>query len=379
MWRRPVHRRDFVRLVGGGLVLSVTACGPAGPDPRAAWKHPGAGETDPRRRALAWAILAPNPHNMQPWMADLREPGVITLFVDRTRLLPVTDPFNRQITIGCGAFVALLAMAAGEAGLAATVTPFPEGEAAAGLDGRPVARIVLGPGGRADPLFAHALARRTNRNRYDGRPVAPEAAGRIGAAASTPGVAFDACVAGERLAWLRTRVLRGADIEAHTPDAHHESVARTFLGARAVAAHRYGISIEGPAIEAALAAGLLTPTKLQRPGSWAFGQEMAMMRAGAESAAGFIWLTTAGNSRSEQLAAGRAYLRANLAATGLGLSMQPWSQGLQEYPSQTGLFGELHRTLAPQGGRLQMLARIGYAKPIPPAPRRGLAFNLKRA
>ncbi|MFZ4069916.1 MAG: hypothetical protein ACOYJ6_07400, partial [Caulobacterales bacterium] len=38
------------------------------PDPIAAWRAPGAGEADPRRYALAHAILAPNPHNMQPWL-----------------------------------------------------------------------------------------------------------------------------------------------------------------------------------------------------------------------------------------------------------------------------------------------------------------------
>ena len=109
-----VHRRDFIRLVGGGAVFAaLPAASCAGlPDPRAAWADPGAHETGPRRRALAWAILAPNPHNMQPWMADLRETGAVTLYVDPTRLLPQTDPFNRQIVIGCGAFLELLRMAA---------------------------------------------------------------------------------------------------------------------------------------------------------------------------------------------------------------------------------------------------------------------------
>lgn len=374
-----MQRRDFIRLAGGGLVFAAAGCGSAGPDPRAAWNNPGAGETDPRRQALAWAILAPNPHNMQPWLADLREPDAITLYIDRTRLLPVTDPFNRQIVIGCGAFLELLGLAAGAQGLAATITPFPEGEPAPNLDDRPIARVVLSAGGRSDPLFAQALKRRTNRGRYDGRPVAPADAAAIGTASALPGQRFGSTVAGETLARLKAMVFEGSVIEANTPDAHHESLERTFLGAKAVAAHRYGISIEGPAIEAAVAAGLLTRAKMQTPGSWAFKQEIALMQAGSESAAGFIWLATPGNSRAEQIMAGRAYLRTNLAATGLGLAMQPWSQGLQEYPTMAGLYARLHQMLAPDGGRLQMLSRIGYAKPIPPAPRRGLNFNLKPA
>jgi hypothetical protein len=35
----------------------------------------GAGQyDDPRMRALSWAILAPNPHNLQPWKVDLSVP-----------------------------------------------------------------------------------------------------------------------------------------------------------------------------------------------------------------------------------------------------------------------------------------------------------------
>jgi hypothetical protein len=42
------------------------------------------------------------------------------------------------------------------------------------------------------------------------------------------------------------------------------------------------------------------------------------------------------------------------------------------------LYERLHRALAPDGGRVQMFVRIGHvAKPVPPAPRRGLDQNMK--
>ena len=49
---------------------------------------------DPRMRALSWAILAPNPHNRQPWIVDRSEPNAVTLRVDTGRLLPHADPFQ---------------------------------------------------------------------------------------------------------------------------------------------------------------------------------------------------------------------------------------------------------------------------------------------
>jgi hypothetical protein len=372
-----MDRRDFIRLSGGGLLFGMLPGCAATPDPRSAWSHPGEGETDPRKRALSWAILAPNPHNMQPWLADLSEPDAITLYVDRTRLLPVTDPFNRQITIGCGAFLELLRMAAAREGLAVTIEGFPQGEPHPLLDERPVARVTFTKGAAPDPLFAHVLSRRTNRSPFEDRPVTPVAARVIVNAASVPSVSADATVETARIDKLRDLVFQGAYVEAHTPAAHQESVSRTFIGAHDVAAHRYGISIEGGVIEAAHATGLLTQAKMKQPGTFAYNQALAFLKKAADTSRGFVWITTAGDSRAEQLAAGAAYLRANLAATGLGISMHPWSQVLQEYATMNALRAAVHHELAPGGGRVQMLARIGYAKPVPPAPRRGLDQNVK--
>lgn len=373
-------RRDFIRLVGGGVVLAAApGCAPSTAEARAVWNNPGAGEADVRKRALSYAILAPNPHNMQPWLADLTEPGQITLYVDTARMLPVTDPFNRQIVIGCGAFLELLRMAAAKAGWTATVEPFPTGEPHPLLDGRPVARISFERGGEPDPLFAHALARRTNRGAFEERLVPAEAADAIVRAATVPLVTAGHALDAERVARLKALVFEGAKVEATTPPAHQESVDRTFIGARDVAAHRYGISLEGGAIETLHTAGLLTQAKMKQPGTFAFDQSLSFLKKAADTSRGFVWMTTAGDSRAEQLAAGAAYLRANLAATGLGLAMHPWSQLLQEYATQKPLFAAAHRELAPEGGRIQMLARIGYAKAVPPAPRRGLAANLVTA
>ncbi|HEX6721246.1 MAG TPA: twin-arginine translocation pathway signal protein, partial [Burkholderiaceae bacterium] len=128
-------RRRFIRLLGGGAVLAsgatLAGCGKGMPD---AAVQPWFDRTDPadlRRHMLAHALLAPNPHNRQPWLADLRRDGEITLVCDAERLLPETDPFGRQILIGCGAFIELALLAAAERGVAVQVQPFPDGEPAA--------------------------------------------------------------------------------------------------------------------------------------------------------------------------------------------------------------------------------------------------------
>ena len=49
---------------------------------------------------------------------------------------------------------------------------------------------------------------------------------------------------------------------------------------------------------------------------------------------------TEGNDRKTQVNAGRAYVRAQLAATAHGLAMQPLSQALQEYPEQAAPYAD---------------------------------------
>ena len=130
-----MQSRQFIRLAGGGIAAAagtaaVTGCSSFAEVPSAAvaaWQGPE-GEQDLRRWVLSYALLAANPHNLQPWLADLGREGEITLRLDPQRLLPATDPFGRQILMGAGAFLELLAMAAAERGHRAEWELFPEAE-----------------------------------------------------------------------------------------------------------------------------------------------------------------------------------------------------------------------------------------------------------
>lgn len=376
-------RRNFITLAGGGVVLAAGAAVgltafPIGlPDAAAAWRDPGAGESDVRRKALSYALLAPNPHNMQPWKADLREANVITLSIDRTRLLPATDPFGRQIVIGCGAFLALLEMAARAAGARAQIEPWPQGSPGPVLDDRPFARITLSPETPAtDPLFVQVLARRTHRGPFDlaRAPAADalEAVAQAGAVSGRVSTAFSADPIS--VARLRDIVWRGWTREMATPAALAESVAVMRIGDRAVAQHRDGLSMGGPVMNLLSAAGLLTQTALSDPNSEANRQGAAMWKTLVDTAPAFLWQISTDNSRTTQLAVGGAYLRLNLEAAARGLAIHPWSMALQEYPEIADLYREQQAML---GGTaeapVQMLVRIGYPlQPAAASPRRGL-------
>ena len=57
------------------------------------------------------------------------------------------------------------------------------------------------------------------------------------------------------------------------------------------------------------------------------------------------WLVTDGNSRKDQIAAGRDYARLNLTTTEMGIAIHPNSQALQEYEEMKELYKTIHDEL----------------------------------
>ena len=374
-------RRNVLKLIGGGVVLAAAAGGGfvALNQPSRAAREPwrAAGQYEEfRRRALSYALLAPNPHNRQPWLVRLDGDTALSLYCDLDRRLPVTDPFDRQITIGCGAFLELLSIAAAEEGYDAIITPFPEGEDPATLDERPIAQVTFQAGaGTRDALFAQILARRSTKSVY--RPEAPSAAqlADLARTGASFGQVSQTAADADLVEGLRDLIWRGHELESLTPSAMQESVDLMRIGAAEVAANPDGIELEGPFIAAASMAGMLNRETLADPSSTAFQEGLSMYRAMAMSAPAFGWIGNANASRIDQINAGRAYARVNLRATALGLAMHPWSQALQEYEEVASLYEEVH-TLIGAGNRLQMLYRVGYAEPAIETPRRGLSAHL---
>lgn len=376
-----LSRRHVLALLAASPL--ITHCGPALPDPIAAWRDPGAGEADPRRFALAHAILAPNPHNRQPWLVDLTGADEIVLHADLERLLPSTDPFDRQIVVGCGAFLELLDLAARSQRQRAEITLWPEGEPQPRLDGRPFAHVrFVAEANAADPLFEHILARRTNREPFEARDVAPAALDDIAAVSRGANawqmLGLHHVAGGELRDSLRTLAWDAFEQEFRTPAAHGETVALMRVGKKEIATHRDGIAIQGPMVELARAVGLVNKRTLANIDNDQTREGLEAWRPLALDAPAFLWITSTDNTRATQIEAGRAYARANLAATRAGLAVHPWSQALQEYPEMATLHTQAETLLnAPGEARVQMLARVGYGPAVDPAPRRGLSEHIR--
>lgn len=382
------RRRAFIRLLGGGTVLAATlgTAGCASGLPAAAlqpWQA-AARESDLRRFMLAHALLAPNPHNRQPWIADLREPGRIHLVCDGERLLPETDPFGRQILVGCGAFIELAVIAAAQRGHAVAVALFPDGAPATGTlpAGTRVATLTLGAAGSAtaDALFGAITRRHTAKSAYaEGRALPEGLAAAWVDAARARGLQAGVVSAAPELAALRRLTREAYEIECTTARTWLESARLMRIGPDAIERHRDGISLSSPMIRALHATGLFDPMEVPARGHSSLQRVMDRWTP-FETGSGFLWLASPGHERTQQVDAGRAYVRQHLLATAAGVDMHPLSQALQEFAEMRGPYADVHRLLGvdPSRGAVQMLARVGYAtSPAGPSPRRELGTLLR--
>lgn len=361
-------------LLGGGFGTYVGTRSIA--SAQAPWEKASAGFGDPRLDALAYAILAPNPHNRQPWQVRLVGDDSFTVYCDLEKRLPHTDPPNRQITIGFGTFLELFRQAAAEKGYSVEIIPFPEGEPEPVLDSRPMASVTMTKDSsvQRDPLFGAILNRRSTKEPFSPRSVDDETFAKLQAMAfagqSEPAVSLSTTSDVERAAKLRQLSWEAWSVEYDTARTQKESIDLIRIGASEVNANPDGIDLTGPMMEALRLGGVVSREQLATKGTSAYETGISMYKEMLDNTSSFGWLISPDNSRTTQLQSGAAWVRINQAATALGLAMHPVSQILQEFPEMAALYDQYHDYLAVAvPARVQGFFRFGYAANPEPSPR----------
>jgi hypothetical protein len=359
-------------MAGTGLVLpTLVACDEVPDAAIAAWRGPPPSLTDPRLRAVSWALLAPSPLNTQPWQVTASGERGLLLGLNPARRLPVLDPSGRQGMIACGAFLELLAMAAGQIGHRARIDLQPEVQAG------PIAVLQLDPDAAdaRDDLFQALPLRRSTRLAFDWeKPLKPHDADALTRAAAAGSVGLDFVTSPEPVTALRELTRKAFLTSYATPASLAERAAWLRLGASEIAARQDGMALAGSSIWWSRRLGLLSREALAKPDSlaWRMGRlQWENLFAGTVS---FGWLVTADDRTASRIAAGRVYQRVDLAAARQGVAIHPVSEALEaEAPRR-----QLETLLAVRPpARVQMLFRLGYAGPQPRAPRRSLSDVLR--
>jgi hypothetical protein len=358
-------------LVGGAFGWRVTRLPTLAMKP---WDLATSRPEDVRLDAFRHAILAPNPHNRQPWLIKLQNENTAIISCDLNRLLPATDPFDRQITIGFGCFLELARIAAAERGFDMKASLFPDGEPQPKLDGRPIANLVFtkNDGILRDALYPGIVKRRSNKGSYDSlKRISLETTSRI------LGGMDGAIVDEDKIAAFREQIVNAMTAEQTTRRTYMETVELTRIGYQEINEKPDGIRLSGPLMETLSLIGQLDREQLADPNSSTFKLGLESLTATHNSIPALIWIKTPGNTRLDQIEAGRRYVRANLQTNLLGMDMHPMSQSLQEYAEVAQALKTVHDLIGAKGEeRVQMLARIGYGNPVDPSPRWPLESHL---
>jgi hypothetical protein len=374
-------RRNFLKktgkvlLVVGASAYALRTCDTIPDSAAEAWNGPENPEEEPediRRWALSYAILSPSPSNMQPWKVDLRiADDLIRLYIDEERLLPESDPYARETGMAMGGFIESLAIAANEQGYRADISYFPEGSLQNDhLGKRPIAdiRFVEDDSVDLDPLFGYLLERRTNRQFYLGTPLKAEHQQAL-ECAMVNRVHVDFVTKKHDVDEIKLVTAKAVGIEMTNPSTMKESVGSTRIGAGSIDDSRDGKALNGIAIWWLKKTGRLSESNASTPGSWGYNAIFASETSHLLATPGFALFESGGNSREGQLEIGRSYLRFNLLATSLGVSVHPVNHALADYDAMAETRKELHHVLNKDNvPKIHMLVRIGYALEDIPAP-----------
>ena len=371
-----MERRAFVKLIGASgvavlLPSSLIGCETPKLEALRPWQGPVdlPEDADVRLKLIAYAILAPNAHNKQPWIVDLRDEGM-DLYVDPGRLLPQTDPQARQITISQGTFLEILAIAATHYGFLANITLFPDGIDPLEQIGRnPVARISLTnqSGVPEDELFRYILQRHTSRRVYTGPPLGDEEIRMLQRSCiheNYPLHFFTDPLVISTVAGMMTEAMQ---IETYNHSMHGETVEMLRFNDEEVEQHRDGLSFPNLGITGVK----LFFAKLFTSRSSAFSDSFLertidSIREGAFSSRAIGLIGSRGATRVDEIMVGRHFTRLFLTATRMGLSLHPMSQVMEIASIKSGFVKAIHL----QDEEPQMLFRLGRSTPTPHSPRR---------
>jgi hypothetical protein len=151
------------------------------------------------------------------------------------------------------------------------------------------------------------------------------------------------------------------------------------LGKAEIEANPDGIDFSGPFFETLILTGMLTREGTLDPNSMEFAQGAKIYNELLSATQAYVVVRSGGNTRIDQIEAGRRWLRLNLTTTALGLSLHPVSQALQEYPEMSSHYALAHEMLAEPGETVQMLGRLGYGPKVSGTPRWPLEAKILNA
>jgi len=306
--------------------------------------------------AARHATLAPSTHNTQPWLFRVSG-STLDLYADRSRVQPIVDPDQRELTISCGAALYIIRLTLARFGHDSRCTLLPDPRdpdllARVTLDG------LLEPDRRHQRLYDAISTRRTNRHPFAARPIPVPVLAKAVAAVDAQGARIQ-LVFDQPLFGGIAQLVAEADRAQMADAAFRDEVAQSIHANRS---HKRD-GMPGSVFGMGRLASAVAPTVVRKfdLGLGTARRDVALV---AESPAlAVIW--TRGDTTRHWIRAGQALLALllNLQADGVAASFL-------NQPLQVGPLRERLRALIACPGSPQLILRLGYAPEVAPTPRR---------
>ncbi len=298
---------------------------------------------------LAQAVLAPSSHNTQPWLFTATDASIL-LHADRTRALPVNDPYDRELTISCAAALFNLRAAAAHRGVPLAIQLFPDPHDPDCL-AQATPTELFNP---EEALLALAIEhRRTYRHRFTPQPVPDPILAELLAAARAEGAVLSPVFTEINRHAVAALIAEGDALQWANPSWRRELAA--WMHPR-----RSGDGLTVPGLVAPIAQ-LVVRTFDMGGGVAAKDRELA------DGSPVLAVLSTPADEPADWMAAGQALERVLLLAAHHGLQASYLNQP-NEVPTLRTQLQELIRAGFPQ-----IILRLGYpTHDLAPSPRRPL-------
>ncbi|ACL04025.1 nitroreductase [Desulfatibacillum aliphaticivorans] len=317
----------------------------------------------PEQEILHLASLAPSGHNSQPWRVRVAGPGRWIVEADPARRLPAVDPENRELLLSLGAFVENFSLAAGALGFRVEAETIAEGRG-----DRDIVRISLIPDRRQPFPVELMRLRRTVKTGQASREISSRDIKAL--FQHMDGLAHYFSCGSQHASCIRDATVEAFRAQSFRDDAQEELVRWLRLSNRSVKEHRDGLTVAGMEISGMTGWYLRNFGKPEVFLKKSFREQGADLAAKtAAEGAGWIIITSRGDSVSDLMETGRRFERMALEARALGIGIHPMTQVLEEATGQDAIAASHGRPM-----HLQFVLRVGYVEkyPKPVSPRRSL-------
>lgn len=303
------------------------------------------------------ARFAQNAHNIQSWKINIISELEVTISLELDRLLPETDPINRQLVLSLGAFTAVAEMKAAELGYKLTSTwigPESVTDNFNALTPLIILKLENSDKSSSNELM-DALSSPTIKYAVQTADFDKEWGHEVVKRYSNSLVSFNLIDNKQDVDELKALALDAFIIEMETPASRDESVMNTHIGKRIREEKPYGITLfpnfkKGtfPIMEFF---SVLFPLKDD-----AFSkQSIKMFEKALTPAQILVSMTTVDNRLETQFRSGIEMQKMWMEFIEKDYSLLPLSQGLQEYEEVSQQYIEFHNRLTKGDETIQML------------------------